>query len=93
MILFTLTIGVMGLGEPQSEMSDQNLDDLSDGVQRASVRNVRPGPVLIVRDGVGMAYMGRPFARYLSLSIFPEPFNRLRKPDGLSRRRSCFGFF
>ena len=24
---------------------------------------------------------------------FPEPFDRLRKPDGLSRRRSRFGFF
>ena len=46
------------------------LDDLSDGVWRASVRNVRPGPMLVVRDGVGIAYMGRPFASYLSLGVF-----------------------
>ena len=46
------------------------LDDLSDGVWRASVRNVQPGPTLVVRDGVGMAYMGRPFASYLSLDVF-----------------------
>ena len=51
-----------GFGKLQSEMSDQNLDDLSDGVRRASARNVRPRPVLVVRDGVSMAYMGRPFA-------------------------------
>ena len=47
-----------------------HLDDLSDGVWRAPVGNVRPGPVLVVRDGVGMAYMGRPFAPYLSLGVF-----------------------
>ena len=41
-----------------------HLDDLSDGVRRASVGNVRPGLVLVVRDGVSMAYMGRPFASY-----------------------------
>ena len=35
------------------------------GFWRALVKNVRPGPVLVVRDGVGMAYMGRPFASYL----------------------------
>ena len=40
-----------------------------------------------------MAYMGRPFAPYLSLDVFPEPFDRLKKPDGLSWRRSRFGFF
>ena len=62
MIVFTLATGVTGLGEPQLEMPDRNLDDLSDGVRRASVGNVRPGPMLVVRDGVGMAYMGRPFA-------------------------------
>ena len=48
------------------------LDDWSDGAQRASVGNVRPGPVLVVRDGVSMAYMGRPFAPYLFLSVYPE---------------------
>ena len=26
--------------------------------------------MLVVRDGVGMAYMGRPFALYLSLGVF-----------------------
>ena len=46
-----------------------HLDDLSDGVWRASVENVLPGPMLVVRDGVGMAYMGCPFASYLSLSV------------------------
>ena len=46
-----------------------HLDDLSGGVQRALVRNVQPRPVLVVRDGVGMAYMGRPFAPYLSLGV------------------------
>ena len=46
------------------------LDDLSDGVWKATVGNVRPGPMLIVRDGVGMAYMGCPFASYLSLDVF-----------------------
>ena len=38
------------------------LDDSSYGVWRAPVGKVRPGPVLVVRDGVGMAYMGLPFA-------------------------------
>ena len=46
------------------------LDDLSDGVWRASVGNVRPGPMLVVHDGISMAYMGRPFAPYLSLGVF-----------------------
>ena len=46
------------------------LDDLSDRVWKASVGNVRSGPMLVVRDGVGMAYMGHPFASYLSLSVF-----------------------
>ena len=26
--------------------------------------------MLVVHDGVGMAYMGRPFAPYLSLGVF-----------------------
>ena len=60
------------------------LDDWCDRARRALVRNVRPGPVLVVRDGVGMAYMGRPFAPYLSLGVFPKPFDRLKKPNGLS---------
>ena len=29
---------------------------------------------------------------YPSVCLF-EPFDRLKKPDGLSWRRSCFGFF
>ena len=69
----------MGFGELQSETSDRDprslfmgepLDDLSDEVRRASVGNVRPRPVLVVRDGVGMAYMGHPFAPYLFLGLF-----------------------
>ena len=46
------------------------LDDLSDRVWKASVGNVRPGPMLVVRDRVGVGYMGRPFASYLSLGVF-----------------------
>ena len=46
------------------------LEDWSDGVRRALVGNVLPGPMLVIRDRVGMAYMGRPFAPYLSLSVF-----------------------
>ena len=38
--MFTLVTRGMGLGEPQSEKSDWDLDDLSDGVRRASVGNV-----------------------------------------------------
>ena len=49
--------------------------------------------MLVVRDKVGMAYMGRPFVPYLSLGVYPEQFDRLRGPDGLSRRRSRFGYF
>ena len=70
-----------------------HFDGLCDGVWRASVGNVRPEPMLVVRDEVGMAYMGRPFAPYLSIGVFPKPFDRLKKPDGLSWRRSHFGFF
>ena len=62
--MFTLTTGVTGLGELQSE-------------------NVRPGPVLVVHDGVGMAYMGCPFASYLCLGVDTERFDRLRGPVGL----------
>ena len=46
-----------------------HFDGLCDGVWRASVGNVRPGPVLVVRDGVGMTYMGHPFASYLCLGV------------------------
>ena len=49
--------------------------------------------MLVVRDGVGMAYMGRPFAPYLSLGVYPERFDRLRGADGLSWRRSHFWGF
>ena len=71
----------MGFGELQSEMSNRDprssfvgepLDDLSDGVRRAPIGDIRPGPMLIVRDGVSMARMRRPFAPYLSLSVYPE---------------------
>ena len=62
----------------QSGMFDRNLDDLSDGVRRASIENIRPGLVLVVHDGVGVAYMGHPFAslpviRCLSLPIIWVP--------------------
>ena len=49
--------------------------------------------MLIVRAGVGKAHMRRPFAPYLSLGIFPEPFDQLKKLDDLSWWRSRFGFF
>ena len=48
--------------------------------------------MLVVRDGVGMAYMGYPFAPYLSLSVFLSRSIDFRKPDGLSWQRFCFGF-
>ena len=60
---------------------------LTTGVTRfgeLSVENVRPGPVLVVCDGVGMAYTGRPFASYLCLSADAERLDRLRGPVGLS---------
>ena len=44
--------------------------------------------MLVIRDGVGMAYMGRPFAPYLSLGVFLSRLIDFRKPDGLSWRRS-----
>jgi len=68
-------------------------DDWSGGVRRASVGNVRPGSMLVVRDGVDMAYMGCPFAPYLSLSVILSHSIDLRKPDGLPWRRSYFGVF
>ena len=39
------------------------------GFEELLVGNVRPGPVLVVRDGVGMTYMGHPFASYLCLGV------------------------
>ena len=39
--------------------------------------------MLVVRDGVGMAYMGHPFTSYLCLRVDTERFNRLRGPVGL----------
>ena len=64
------------------------LDDWSDGARRASVKNVRPGPVLVIRDGVSMAYMGRPFASYLCLGVDTERFDQLRGPVGLPAKIS-----
>ena len=60
-----------------------HLDDLRDGVWRASVGNVQPRPVLVVHDGVGMAYMGHPFASYLCPCVDTERLDRLRGPVGL----------
>ena len=39
--------------------------------------------MLIIRDGVSMAYMGCPFASYLCLGVDTERFDRLRGPVGL----------
>ena len=39
--------------------------------------------MLVVRDEVGMAYMGRPFASYLCLGVDTERFDQLRGPVGL----------
>ena len=54
------------------------LDDWSDGARRASVGDVRPRPMLIARDGVGMAHMGRPLASYLCPGVDTERLDRLR---------------
>ena len=83
----------MGFRELQFEISDQDLDDLSDGVQRASVGNVRPGPALIVRDGVGMAYVGRPFASYLSLGVILSRSIDLGSPMVSPGGDPVLGFF
>ena len=49
--MFTLTTGVTGIGELQSE-------------------NIRPGPMLVVRDRVSMAYMWHPsLPTYVSVWI------------------------
>ena len=42
------------------------------GARRASVGNVRPGPMLVVHDGVSMAHMRRPFASYLCFGVSPS---------------------
>ena len=39
--------------------------------------------MLVVRDGVGMAYMGRPFASYLCLGVDTERLDQLRGSVGL----------
>ena len=39
--------------------------------------------MLVVRDGVGMAFMGRPFTSYLCLGVDTERFDRLKEPVGL----------
>ena len=41
-------------------------------------------PCSFVHDRVGMAYMGRPFASYLCLGVYPERFDRLGESVGLS---------
>ena len=46
--------------------------------------------MLVIRDEVGMAYMGRPFAPYLSLGVYLERFDRLRGSDGISRAEIPF---
>ena len=61
------------------------------GLGELLVGNVRPGPVLIVRDGVGMAYMGHSFASYLCLCVYPERFDRLGGSVGLPAEISFFG--
>ena len=53
------------------------------GLGELSVGNVRSGPVLVVRDGVGMAYMAHPFASYLCPGVDTERLDRLRGPVGL----------
>jgi hypothetical protein len=59
------------------------------GFEESFIGYVRMGSMLIVRDGVSMAHMGRPSAPYPSLGI------RLSRPIDLggllvsSRQRSC----
>ena len=53
------------------------------GLGELQSENVRLGPMLIVRDGVGMAYMRRPFTFYLCLGVDTERFDRLRGPVGI----------
>ena len=48
------------------------LGDWSDGARRASVEDVRLGPMLVAQDGVGMARMGCPFTSYLCLDVSLE---------------------
>ena len=46
--------------------------------------------MFVVRDEVGMAYMGRPFASYLCLGVYPEQFDRLGGTVGLPMEISFF---
>ena len=39
--------------------------------------------MLVVHDGVGMAYMGHPFASYMCLGVDTERLDRLRGSVGL----------
>ena len=55
----------------------------SDGALRASVEDVRLGPVLVARDGVGMAHMGCPLASYLCPGVDTERLDRFRGPVSL----------
>ena len=49
--------------------------------------------MLVVHDGVGMAHMGRPFAPYLSLSIFLSRSIDLGSPMvSLGRRSHSWAF-
>ena len=59
------------------------LDDWSDGARRASVRNVRTGLELVVRDGAGIAHVGRPLASYLCPGVDTERLDRLKGLVGL----------
>ena len=81
----------MNYKENRGGFGNVYLDDWSDGARRASVGNVRPGPVLVVHDRVSMAYMGRPFASYLCLGVYPERFDRLGGSVGLPTEISFFG--
>ena len=47
--------------------------------------------MLIVRDGVDMAYMGHPFTSYPCLSVYPEQVDRLGGSVGLPVEISFFG--
>ena len=50
--------------------------------------------MLVVRDGVGMACMGHPFAPYLSLSVFLSHSINLGSPMvSPSGDLVCLGFF
>ena len=69
--------------ETEGDFDSVYLGDWSDGARRASVGDVRPGPMLVARDGVGMAHMGHPLASYLCPGVDTERLDRLRGPVGL----------